>query len=218
MEAVEKGKSARKRRILNAARELVSESDENGLSMRVLAENAGVSVATPYNLFGSKRAVLLQLFEDDARRFGTIFEAKCSSDKLLKIFELNEMTFDFWDNERDYFRNLMSALYRSQDADLRVSVLRPRNSYLKQLVRDCIADGLLDPATNAVLLSRLMVGLHSHIAQDWAAGNVSSERARLDIGYAHSTILLSAGTRRSTHRLLELQHDYQAKLEELTIS
>ena len=32
--------------------------------MRALAVRAGVSLATPYNLFGSKRAIVLAVLED----------------------------------------------------------------------------------------------------------------------------------------------------------
>src|SRR5271168_2287443 len=51
----EAGKRERRRRIIEAARALIRETGNAGLSMRALAARAGVSLATPYNLFGSKR-------------------------------------------------------------------------------------------------------------------------------------------------------------------
>ena len=54
----ELGKSKRRREILAAARDLMRQSDDLGFSMRTLADRAGVSIATPYNLFGSKQAWL----------------------------------------------------------------------------------------------------------------------------------------------------------------
>ncbi len=57
----EKRKLERRERILAAAQELIRETGSVGLSMRALARKAEVSLATPYNLFGSKGAVLAEL-------------------------------------------------------------------------------------------------------------------------------------------------------------
>ena len=55
----EAGKAERRRLIISAARDLIRETGNAGLSMRGLAARAGVSLATPYNLFGSKRAIVV---------------------------------------------------------------------------------------------------------------------------------------------------------------
>ncbi len=47
----EQGKAVRRAALIDAARHILTTSD---LSMRRLAEVAGVAEATPYNLFGSK--------------------------------------------------------------------------------------------------------------------------------------------------------------------
>ncbi|MFX8339372.1 helix-turn-helix domain-containing protein, partial [Acinetobacter baumannii] len=65
-------KAERRSRIIKAARDLIRETGDAGLSMRALAAKAGVSLATPYNLFGSKRAVLVAVLED-IKGFGTRF-------------------------------------------------------------------------------------------------------------------------------------------------
>ena len=54
----ERRKLERRERILAAAQELIRATGSLGLSMRALALKAEVSLATPYNLFGSKGAVL----------------------------------------------------------------------------------------------------------------------------------------------------------------
>jgi len=61
----ELAKAERRRRIIAAARDLIRETGNAGLSMRALAQRAGVSLATPYNLLGSKRAIF-DLLTDDA--------------------------------------------------------------------------------------------------------------------------------------------------------
>ena len=51
----------RRKAMLDAARTLL---ETEPLSMRRLAEVAGVSPATPYNLFGTKRRILMEICEE----------------------------------------------------------------------------------------------------------------------------------------------------------
>ncbi|MGK0337860.1 MAG: AcrR family transcriptional regulator, partial [Candidatus Azotimanducaceae bacterium] len=64
----EEGKNRRRDRITAAARSLI-QSGDSGFRMRALAEEAGVSIATPYNLFGSKQAILTAVMDADLSRF-----------------------------------------------------------------------------------------------------------------------------------------------------
>jgi len=54
----EKQTAERKRRILDVADSLIRQTGGTEFSMRMLAEKAEVSPATPYNLFGSKEGIL----------------------------------------------------------------------------------------------------------------------------------------------------------------
>ena len=56
-------KTERKQQILSAARRLIRKKGFPRMSMRELAQEARVSLATPYNLFGSKANVLYALLE-----------------------------------------------------------------------------------------------------------------------------------------------------------
>jgi len=57
----EKQTGERRERILDAARKLMRRTGGTGFTMRALAKEAGVSLATPYNLFRSKSGVLYAL-------------------------------------------------------------------------------------------------------------------------------------------------------------
>ena len=63
----EEGKNRRRDKI--TAGSILDQSGESGFRMRALAEEAGVSIATPYNLFGSKRAILAAVMDADLSRF-----------------------------------------------------------------------------------------------------------------------------------------------------
>lgn len=54
-----------RRRILDAAKHLIVKHGDTSFSSKDLADAAGVSLATPYNHFGSKAGVLLELLRRD---------------------------------------------------------------------------------------------------------------------------------------------------------
>ena len=65
MSVREANKNLRRRAILDAARALILEDKSRDFSMPALAERAGVSLATPYNLFGTKADILLEIVRED---------------------------------------------------------------------------------------------------------------------------------------------------------
>jgi AcrR family transcriptional regulator len=62
-------KERNRRRIVGVAREVVAAEGVETLSMRTLAEAAGVSVTTLYNLFGTKEAIVRALAVDVLETF-----------------------------------------------------------------------------------------------------------------------------------------------------
>lgn len=76
MSVREANKNIRRRAILDAARALILEDKSRDFSMPALAERAGVSLATPYNLFGTKADILLEIVRED------IFERKSDLDDV----------------------------------------------------------------------------------------------------------------------------------------
>jgi AcrR family transcriptional regulator len=92
-------KTERRRLILDAARTLILDGKERDFSMPALAEKAGVSLVTPYNLFGSKSGILVEIVRED------IFE------RIKAIAELEATSAAGWASElacllaRVYYRN-----------------------------------------------------------------------------------------------------------------
>ena len=77
----EDAKAERRRRIVAAARDLIRETGDAGLSMRAIAARANVSLTTPYSLFGSKRAIVIAVLED-VREFGERFSSLRHTDPI----------------------------------------------------------------------------------------------------------------------------------------
>ena len=77
--------------VILAARELMEAQDATGFSMRNLAEVAGVSIASPYNLFGSKQAVIAAVMDADLNDFREALFAD-EKDEIEIFFHLVDVT------------------------------------------------------------------------------------------------------------------------------
>src|SRR5690349_12874603 len=57
-------------RLVRVARELINETGDFDLSMRNLAARARVSLRTPYQVFGSKNAIITEILRHDQEQAG----------------------------------------------------------------------------------------------------------------------------------------------------
>jgi AcrR family transcriptional regulator len=210
---LERNKARRREAIIKAARALIRETKETGLSMRALAARAGVSLATPYNLFGCKQAVLVALLHTDARAFGKIFESKASANKLSRIFQYIDMSFDLYRSDPEYYRVLLRTISRSEDADLRARLRKPRVTFLKTLLGDAVSAGHLETNLSVDLVSRELFGIYLHAVQEWVHGASSLDRARLETGYGYSLVLLGAAADTAKPELMDWRDRSRTALE-----
>jgi AcrR family transcriptional regulator len=140
----EAGKSERRRRIIQAARELIRETGNAGQSMRVLAARAGVSLATPYNLFGSKRAIVLAVLQD-VREFHDRFSHLRAADPLERIFLAVDLQVEIYLADPAFYKTMWAAVFDTSD-DLRATLWNAR--------RDAFWRGLLAAAADARAIGR----------------------------------------------------------------
>ena len=75
---------ARRQRILHATGEIIAREGMEALSMRRLAREAGVSVTTLYNLFGSRNDILFALVHDLVDRIDRILDAEAPLDDPIE--------------------------------------------------------------------------------------------------------------------------------------
>lgn len=112
----ESGKRDRRRRILEAARCMVAADGIDGLSMRSLATRAGVSVATLYNLHGSKEDILVALAELTLYEQSARLEEIGVADPLDRAAAIIEISVEMFTSDPDLHRPLLSGLVRSKTA------------------------------------------------------------------------------------------------------
>jgi AcrR family transcriptional regulator len=187
----EAGKADRRRRIIHAARDLIRETGNPGLSMRALAARAGVSLATPYNLFGSKRAIVLAVL-DDVRIYQDRFAHLRATDPLERLFAAVDMAIEFYVSDPQFYRTLWAAVFDTSD-DVRREIYNwKRNDFWMGLIRDCATAGAIAPNVNLVLLFHQLDHIFRSSMLDWVVGELEAELLAPSIRYGYALILKGA--------------------------
>lgn len=211
--ARELGKAQRRDDIVEAARRLMREAGDPGFSMRTLAERAGVSIATPYNLFGSKQAILLAVLSDDLLEYERAL-GDLNADAIDVLFQSQRLVTALLRREPDFYRNMIAAVSRD-GPEFRHMVSGPRYILWKRLLGQATAAGLLnpdvDPDAFAIASSQCML---ANILE-WAQGSLSLEEMEARNQYSLALTLLAIATDASRTQLEAHFRDAERTLQNL---
>jgi AcrR family transcriptional regulator len=187
----------RRARILTAARDLIRETGDTELSMRTLAARAGVSLATPYNLFGSKRAVMLAVLEDE-RDFAERFERLDASDSIGRIFAAHDLAFSYYAADPDFYRTLWRALLDSSGGDVTGLAsperLEQTRAAWMRLLGAAVHDGYLDADIPLAAVERTLSQQASGALLFWTMGGLPTARLAPSVGLGYAMLLHGAAT------------------------
>src|SRR5882757_1389715 len=136
----EEAKSARRDRILAAAHDLLREVDAETVTVKAIAARSGLSAATIYNLFGSKTAILSQVFDLDLRGFEALVAEAPSADSLDRIFDSITIAARLYRDDPNFYRLTMVARGGvGQGFRFDAAVREPRMRFWRRLVEAAIA-------------------------------------------------------------------------------
>ncbi len=189
----EAGKEERRRRIIRAAHDLIRETGNAGLSMRALAARAGVSLATPYNLFGSKRAILLAVL-DDIREFQDRFRHMRSTDPLERLFGAVDICVDIYLDDPAFNRTIWAALFDPSD-DFRSQIFNSkRAAFWEGLLNDLAKAGVIAAEINTTILFKALDRGFGAAMLDWVTGDITPAQLGPSIRYSYALILKGAAS------------------------
>jgi AcrR family transcriptional regulator len=212
MSAASPGQQQRREQILDAARALMRDKGDSGFSMRSLAERAGVSIATPYNLFGSKQGILLAVLDADLADYQRELAAM-RADEIGVLFQAIALLTTALGREPDFYRNAMSAVLRD-GPELRLMVNVPRYLAWKRMLRQATEAGLLaadvDPDAFAITSSQ-SIGAN---VLEWAHGRLTLEEMDARNQYALALALLAIATERSRGDLQQRMRLAEGRLQQ----
>jgi AcrR family transcriptional regulator len=187
----EAGKAERRRQIIQAARDLIRETGNAGLSMRGLAARAGVSLATPYNLFGSKRAIVVAVLQD-VREFQERFSTLRVADPVEKIFAALDMSIAFYVGDPAFYRTVWAAVLDVSDG-VRGEILSPkREDFWRGLVEEAARAGAIPEDVDTGLLLRQLEAILRSVMFDWVVGEIAPTRLGPMARHGYALVLLGA--------------------------
>ena len=191
----EEGKDVRRRAILEAARDLISGEEETSFSMRALSERAGVSITTPYNLFGSKQAIMQALLDEDIHGYAQALH-ESAANELELFFEAVTRGVEAFAEADSYYRAVMAAVYQDSGRDYRSTFRAPRRLFWRELVENAVRVGYLskdvEPEPFSVNLAAIFF---SHILE-WVAGEIDLDQLEARTHYGFALALLGMASPR----------------------
>ncbi|WP_225205533.1 TetR/AcrR family transcriptional regulator [Novosphingobium huizhouense] len=209
----EAGKEERRRRIIHAAKEMIRETGSTGLSMRALAERAGVSLATPYNLFGSRGAVVLAVLED-VRDFRARFAEARTGDPVDHILAVVDLGVDYYLSDPAFYTTLWREVF-AISGEVRSAIYNPRrDEFWLGLVEDIAAAGLLRDGIDPRQLLRQLDHQFRSVMLDWVAGDLCAISLGPTIKLGYALILCGAASERARAALEQRVAECQARLLE----
>lgn len=193
----EQAKAERRLKIVRAARDLIRETGDTNLSMRMIAQRAEVSVATPYNLFGSKRAVVMAVLEDE-RDFLHRFNALKVDNAIDRIFEAHALGASYFTQDPDFYRPLWKALLDTNGEDDTGLATPERQEQTRAAWRWLLSaaqkEGLLQSDMPVELLERTMSHLGNGIMLSWAMDALPTHELLPSAALGYALVLSAAAT------------------------
>lgn len=188
--AQETGKARRRKKIIKAARALIRDTGQVGLSMRALAVAAEVSITTPYNLFGSKSGILHAIFEEDFWRIHETYRELKPKSELAKVFEFVTLTCEIYAEEPEYHRAVMGQLLASPAQNEQFN--DQRLNIWKEMTLTAWNSGFFHREVNPHVLADALISHYAAALLVWTNGRISLFQMEWKIRYGFSLILLGA--------------------------
>ena len=195
----ESAKAARQQRLVDSAHALIRESGA-GFSMLQLAEHAGVSPATPYNLLGSKTEVLRLVIRDESKRFiQRLAEQPPAARPLDRLLQAVDLVVVQYADEPAFYR----GLYRAAIGTEVRSMMRSENQALWcDKIAEAMAAGELSSAISDTDLTAVLLRAMASTTQAWLADEWTTERFADEMTRATRLLLLGLVSAPERKRLL----------------
>lgn len=209
----ESAKDARRQALLESAHRLLGEEE---LSMRRIAEGAGLSPATPYNLFGSKRRLFQMLHRKQMQQLADRIDLAEGCDPLDRIFAAMDSIVDEISDFKAFYAELFNLVYLQPDRAQRLEIADDDNLWIDpgilfwaELFETAQASGQLRDDVNAEIIARNAFRMLTGLILEWLEGRIDIDQWRYS-GHAGIALWTISAARpeheaRLRHRLKEAE-------------
>lgn len=181
------------------------------LSMRRLAEAAGVSPATPYNIFGTKRRLFVALYDEQRQGLIDRLAASGQPDAFAGMFHAIHLFGRELATEPAFFRALFATIYASDPSEDEPRAEDPAADFWRSIVADLKAEGLIRQTVSVEAFSANFLYLIGGATLDWVEGRMGVDRWEAAVGYGLALASLTVATDRSRAGLEARLTAFEAK-------
>jgi AcrR family transcriptional regulator len=156
--------------------------------MRKLAARAGVSLRTPYELFGSKVGVIGEILLDDQAKFGQTTTELKSADELENLFDRISLGIDFYGDNQPFYR----ALFRATQAYTPGHNEEPARESLRSfqiLSSRAQRAGLIRPEVDPSHLGETLTDIFASNVRTWARDSLDIPLVKVKISFGFAIAL-----------------------------
>ena len=185
-----KAREARQRGIVDAAHSLIRETGGAGFSMLQLAQRAGVSPATPYNLLGSKAEILRRVVQDEFASFAMRLADLPECPPLNRLLAAVDLIVVQYTAEPDFYRGLYAAMAGVEANPLRDVMSEKGRQLWGELVGAAIHARELRPLLCAEDLTALLLRSVAATVEAWLSEDWDNLRFELEMRRASRLLVL----------------------------
>lgn len=165
----ERGKDERRTRLIRAARQLIAENEDGHFSMKELASRGGFSLATPYNLLGSKLAILHEVFRAEENGFQKTTFKFHPGVPVESVIKTVETLIAVIIRNANFYRGIARAITRLSTDDFRATILPISATLFRPLVDGLIEDGAIIAQISPDTISAHLLRIFNSTFFMWAA-------------------------------------------------
>jgi AcrR family transcriptional regulator len=182
-------KQRNRKRVVDAARLLVAEYGVEALSMRALADEAGVSVTTLYNLFGTKEGIVRALAADVLEAFDARLEHIDGPDGIERARRMLDVLVDLVIDQAP--RPLVAAVLGDELLVYELAAGWRSRDALEQAMRAAVDAGQLAGDLAPRALAEDVLQGFVRLQRMWAADVLSDDGFRARVLYGLYIALLA---------------------------
>lgn len=189
-----------RRRVLDTARAYLDAHGVEQLSMRRLAEEAGVSVRTLYNHFGDRDGLLTALIRGSLDSLDVATQQLSSTDPLDRIWEAVAVSIDTLVAEipRSVVRAVLMDDRMVNEVNRGWTGWEPIVAEIRAATRRGVLRDDVDPAVLADHAAMVLF----HLQRRWTAGEIDTDELRAGARHAFDLCLLTIARPRARARIL----------------
>ncbi|WP_304176939.1 TetR/AcrR family transcriptional regulator [Phenylobacterium aquaticum] len=201
---------------MEVAQALIRERGDAGFSMALLAERAGVSPATPYNLLGSKSEILRCVVRDDIERFVGELKGNSGATALESLLHAADHLVSHYERDRQFHMGLFRAAFSTEAPEVFGILSTESAAWWLTLVAAAIDSGEVAHIVRPGQLTNALLRMMGGVVQTWLAASWPPDRFALEMNLSVRLVLASVSTPIRRDTMLREIADLQTSIDAMS--